>query len=139
MEYKNTCPNCGGVLSNHVGECFSKDHAKYGECWVCNNCKAEGIEWHDLTFTGHEWMPFNPGCKQNVPPPTTTRRYKVQIPPYIRWSVFERDGYICKKCGSKINLHCDHIYPESLGGETVMENLQTLCGKCNIAKGSKVL
>jgi 5-methylcytosine-specific restriction endonuclease McrA len=31
-------------------------------------------------------------------------------------------------------LHVDHIKPYSKGGETLAENLQTLCIKCNIGK-----
>jgi len=35
---------------------------------------------------------------------------------------------------SSVTLHADHIKPWSKGGETVIENLQTLCSKCNIGK-----
>jgi len=33
-------------------------------------------------------------------------------------------------------LHADHVTPVALGGKTVMENLQTLCGGCNLGKGT---
>jgi 5-methylcytosine-specific restriction endonuclease McrA len=33
-----------------------------------------------------------------------------------------------------VNLHADHIKPWSRGGETTLENLRTLCMKCNIGK-----
>jgi len=35
-------------------------------------------------------------------------------------------------------LECDHIIPLARGGETTMDNLQTLCTKCNRKKGIKV-
>ena len=35
---------------------------------------------------------------------------------------------------SHVVLHADHIKPWSKGGETVLENLRTLCMKCNIGK-----
>lgn len=63
---------------------------------------------------------------------------KQRIPNNLRKQVFERDGYRCVKCGSHIDLEADHIYPESLGGETVLLNLQTLCKPCNGKKSNKV-
>jgi len=49
--------------------------------------------------------------------------------------VFERDGYRCVRCGGWVDLTCDHVHPESLGGLTVYENLQTMCRPCNSKKG----
>ncbi len=58
-----------------------------------------------------------------------------------RFLIMRRDGFRCKICGNVqdvskgITLHIDHIVPYSKGGETVFDNLQTLCSKCNIGKG----
>jgi hypothetical protein len=58
----------------------------------------------------------------------------------LRFLVLKRDNFKCKICGKspatdpKIVLHVDHIKPWSKGGETVLENLQTLCSICNIGK-----
>ena len=52
--------------------------------------------------------------------------------------VFERDAYRCVECTSHIDLTCDHIVPESKGGETTFENLQTMCRPCNSKKGVRV-
>ncbi|MHC5827662.1 MAG: HNH endonuclease, partial [Nostoc sp.] len=40
-----------------------------------------------------------------------------------------RDGYACLCCGvnTEGKLHIDHIKPFSMGGETSVENSQTLC------------
>jgi len=44
-----------------------------------------------------------------------------------------KDKFKCKNCGrspatgQSIVLHVDHIKPWANGGETVLENLQTLC------------
>ncbi|HUO05927.1 MAG TPA: HNH endonuclease [Candidatus Binataceae bacterium] len=51
-----------------------------------------------------------------------------------------RDGNRCKLCGGQAGssiekLDFDHIKPWSKGGETVLENLQILCDKCNVGKG----
>lgn len=68
--------------------------------------------------------------------PEPPRGYrKVTIPEPLRWEVFERDGHACKRCGSRRMLRADHIIPESKGGPTTIENLQTLCQRCNCKKG----
>lgn len=57
-----------------------------------------------------------------------------------RFKVLQRDNFKCCLCGaspakdSSVELHIDHIRPWSKGGETVIENLQTLCSKCNLGK-----
>ncbi len=58
----------------------------------------------------------------------------------LRFIVMRRDNFKCKNCGRSpatdptIILHVDHIKAWMNGGETVLENLQTLCSKCNIGK-----
>lgn len=54
----------------------------------------------------------------------------------IRKSIYERDNYKCLKCGKMNDLEIDHIIPISKGGKSTMDNLQTLCHKCNKAKGN---
>ena len=69
--------------------------------------------------------------------PFQPRYRKVRIPSRLRRDVFERDAYRCCKCGGWIDLCCDHIYPESKGGETALNNLQTLCRGCNSRKADR--
>ena len=58
----------------------------------------------------------------------------------LRYKIMLRDNFKCCICGANpasdptVTLHVDHIIPWSKGGETVEENLQTLCSKCNIGK-----
>ena len=60
----------------------------------------------------------------------------------IRFKVLMRDNFKCCVCGaspakdSSVELHVDHIIPWSKGGETTIENLQTLCSKCNLGKSN---
>jgi len=60
----------------------------------------------------------------------------------MRFRVFQRDNFKCCICGatpaidSSVVLHVDHIIPWSKGGETTMENLQTLCSNCNWGKSN---
>jgi HNH endonuclease len=57
----------------------------------------------------------------------------------LRKQVFERDRYTCRYCGYTGGpLHADHVYPESKGGETTLENLSTACPDCNMSKSDKV-
>ena len=61
------------------------------------------------------------------------------IPTSVKLEVWKRDKGKCVKCGSKKNLHFDHIIPYSKGGTSLMaENIQLLCAKHNIAKKDKI-
>lgn len=58
----------------------------------------------------------------------------------LRFKVLQRDNFKCCACGASpakdpsVVLHVDHIKAWSKGGETVIENLQTYCSRCNIGK-----
>jgi flagellin-specific chaperone FliS len=58
----------------------------------------------------------------------------------LRFRVLKRDNFKCCACGASpakdpsVNLHIDHIHPWSKGGESVIDNLQTLCDVCNLGK-----
>jgi hypothetical protein len=56
----------------------------------------------------------------------------------LRMKVFERDSFRCLHCGIQKDLSVDHVVPWSRGGPTVIENLQTLCRKCNSRKRDKL-
>lgn len=72
---------------------------------------------------------------------TKVERGKVTLS--MREKVFARDNYRCRYCktkGSANNrLEVDHIYPISKGGKSTLNNLQTLCHRCNQKKGAKVI
>jgi hypothetical protein len=60
----------------------------------------------------------------------------------MRFLVSRRDHHRCKICGCAesnlpgTTLEVDHIVPWDSGGETVMENLQMLCQRCNSGKSN---
>ncbi len=70
------------------------------------------------------------------------RRTSRNISDRMRFRILSRDGFTCQSCGASpikergVELHVDHILPWSKGGETVEENLQTKCIKCNLGKGN---
>jgi hypothetical protein len=61
----------------------------------------------------------------------------------LRWKVLQHDNFKCRVCGSSpaittgVELHVDHIIPWGKGGETIFENLQTLCSTCNLGKSNE--
>ncbi|RZG86795.1 hypothetical protein EXE10_06190 [Acinetobacter sp. WCHAc060033] len=70
--------------------------------------------------------------------PATSILIKQKISKILRTKVYERDLYRCVTCGTHLNLTCDHIIPESKGGATTIENLQTMCKSCNSTKGVSI-
>ena len=61
------------------------------------------------------------------------------IPSQVKMEVWKRDKGRCRECGSKDNLHFDHIIPYSLGGSSLVpENIQLLCARHNLAKRDKI-
>lgn len=58
----------------------------------------------------------------------------------MRFLVMKRDNFKCCLCGRSpattpgLELHMDHVKPWSKGGETTIDNLQTLCSDCNLGK-----
>jgi HNH endonuclease len=60
------------------------------------------------------------------------------IPEAVRNEVWRRDGGRCVDCGSRENLHFDHIVPWSRGGSNTARNLELRCETCNLRKGAKV-
>ena len=64
----------------------------------------------------------------------------------LRTEVFERDSNTCQICGysagenyadgEAVKLEADHIIPLADGGQTTVDNLQTLCSRCNAGKKS---
>ena len=72
--------------------------------------------------------------------PVTRHKTQRNINWRLRFIIMRRDNFKCKNCGRSpatdpsVILHVDHIKAWANGGETILENLQTLCSKCNIGK-----
>jgi hypothetical protein len=77
---------------------------------------------------------------QEEVPTRAVHRTSRNVTTRMRFLVMKRDNFKCCKCGASpakdpsVELHIDHIKPWSKGGETVIDNLQTLCSKCNLGK-----
>ena len=76
---------------------------------------------------------------KNSPQVHKTKR---EVSLQLRYKVLKRDNFKCCFCGASpaknpaVELHIDHIIPWSKGGETLEENLQTLCSECNLGKSN---
>ncbi len=66
-----------------------------------------------------------------------SRSRRLRLSDKLRARVFVRDGARCRRCGSTLALEVDHIEPLSCGGDDALNNLQTLCRRCNRRKGSR--
>lgn len=62
----------------------------------------------------------------------------MKLSPALRTAVKNRDGNRCRNCGSTTELVIDHHLPISAGGGNSIDNLRTLCNRCNSSKGATV-
>lgn len=111
----------------------------YKKRWgsVHNACQ-QIAKYHDGKISLDELLNSDPGKK----PRKNTRK---TIPLTVRHNIFKRDNYTCIKCGqspaknpTNVELEVDHILPVARGGNNDVENLQTLCRKCNQGKKDKI-
>lgn len=62
------------------------------------------------------------------------------IPTAVKLQVWKRDQGKCVECGSRDNLHFDHLLPFSKGGTSLKaENIQLLCARHNLEKRDKII
>ena len=72
---------------------------------------------------------------------SSPKRTAAQSPGWrLRFLVMRRDRFQCRACGKSPSTHpetrlvIDHVLARSKGGDSAMENLQTLCEPCNGGK-----
>lgn len=110
---KKLCLDCVRQIAfgylNHIDQIFQSDY-------TCKTHEAQ-LEYRD-----------------SLSPIQYTKK---KIGQRLRMQVYERDGFACVTCGVQKNLSLDHIKPEVLGGESTLENLQTMCTSCNSSKGAR--
>ena len=128
---KNNQRNLGfiGVSQTHYNQRFFRM-----ECLDCGHIyEANGCD---------VWLRKCPVCQQTMKKKGKAARKSTRmISPKLRYQVLKRDFFKCSICGASpakdpaVELHVDHIVPWSKGGETKLDNLQTLCSLCNLGKG----
>lgn len=103
-----------------------------------NSSQQTDIEFKSETIDAlTEWMSERIKFRQSVAGQRALMTKKLRE--YIK----ERDGHSCQNCGlstrqePNLLLEIDHIRPLSKGGMTTVNNLQTLCWRCNRTKSAK--
>lgn len=108
-----------------------------------------GEDQHDPEEEKQEAQSLNPAYvpeTEIADEPLLKRKHRTSRNPTnrMRYLVFSRDNFKCCACGASpakdpsVDLVVDHIIPWAKGGETVIDNLQTLCSKCNGGKSDLV-
>lgn len=125
---------CRGISETHYNQrFFEMECLNCGHRYMANGCDV--------------WLRRCPACQAGEKKSHTASRpaSKKQassrvVSDKLRYKVLKRDNFKCCACGASpakdpsVELHIDHIVPWSKGGETVLENLQTLCSRCNLGK-----
>ena len=119
---------------------LSKYHSKYS----IRPYYTEFKTWRNALESFVKWV--NSKDLDLMPDVTTinnnTRKTNRDINLRLRFLVMKRDHFKCRICGRSpatspgVILHIDHVIPWSRGGETVIDNLQTLCSDCNLGKSN---
>lgn len=92
--------------------------------------------------TERKEAPAAPPPEPEQEPSTHRHRTGRTVSWRLRHLVMRRDDFKCQHCGRTPALHpgtvlvIDHVKPWSDGGETVLDNLQTLCEPCNGGKSN---
>lgn len=110
-------------------------------CWI-NTEKTEAIlpecDKHEKDAS-HKRSQLE---QNKMPSPKAIHKTTRDINLRVRFKVMLRDNFKCCFCGASpakapgIELQIDHIAPWSKGGETTIDNLQTLCSQCNLGKSN---
>ena len=74
----------------------------------------------------HWWMASHPRAGQR----------SGDIPVWMQYTVMAMDRGRCLYCGSRLDLHIDHITPWRFGGRSRLANLAVLCAHHNLIKGA---
>lgn len=125
---------------NNGRKCKSENH--YNQWFYEMECLDCGNKYYANGFD--IWLRKCPRCQETRKKTTKKISNTRSISDKLRYQVLKRDNFKCCACGASpakdpgVELHVDHIIPWSKGGETVVENLQTLCSRCNIGKSDSV-
>ena len=117
---------CRGISETHYNQRFFEM-----ECLDCGNkYMANGCDI---------WLRKCPSCGKTKKTTGSKTGSRI-INNKLRYAVLKRDCFKCCACGASpakdpaVELHVDHIVPWSKGGATSLDNLQTLCSRCNLGK-----
>ena len=126
------CKNgCGAVVSKvgHICDmCADKLPGTKNPCFDCGRLISSRYKRCDIHI-----LEAKAGSRAMKRPPISVA---------IRRAVLIRDDFTCQGCGLQVAsfedargvMQMDHIVSHVSGGPTTVENLQTMCAKCNRKK-----
>ena len=99
----------------------------------------EPMLWGDI-LRGYAAKLLAPHAPRAVVDPTRLGIPRKPLPPLLRRSVLQRDGFRCVWCqNTGVRFEVDHIVPWIAGGSDHPVNLRTLCRECNQERSNRVL
>lgn len=112
-----------------------------GYAYICDCCEADDgrptLSWKekgfDLCFECLDKF-YQKHLSKNDKKDEKIIIKRMVITEKLRNKIFDRDDNRCLVCGALENLQIDYRIPFSKGGKTTIDNLQTLCRKCNMKK-----
>ena len=124
---------------NHVGEIIPREVLRE----VSGNIQDWQRSLRQLRQeTGLNILSMHDGYVLTSCEPTHAPRMRDAIDDKLRYAVLQRDNSTCQRCGANpvntpdVKLNVDHKIPVDLGGKTTIDNLWTLCSRCNGGKKS---
>jgi hypothetical protein len=109
--------------------------------WVYNGNFQLLDVWQEPSF-GRQVFKFRLQLIGDTTAPIVQRsdiEHTRMIPSSVKLEVWKRDDGKCLICGSKDNLHFDHIIPYSKGGTSLdAKNIQLLCARHNLTKHDRI-
>lgn len=103
--------------------------------------KADPERWGKILARARDWRRANMEHKNAL---TRNRRAKLREATGAHTGadvleILRRQGNKCAICRAKLDgkYHADHITPISRGGSNGKENIQVLCGPCNLTKSGR--
>ncbi len=124
----------------------SNTYMRYFEGWQNACLKFIEYKMGNQILTDEEISNSNEITANNVNGKTTkSEKGSRTIGAGLRLKILDRDNFRCILCGRSpateigVRLHIDHKVPFSQGGQSTIDNLQTLCQDCNWGKSDTLL
>lgn len=110
--------------------------------WVYNGTFLLTDAWQERSANRNVFrfkLELGGGSEERAGSAAGTAPTRRLIPTAVKLAVWKRDRGQCVICGSRQNLHFDHIIPHSRGGSSsTVENIQLLCAAHNLAKHDRI-
>lgn len=141
------CKNCSYLRSKKWRENNKERYYNHSKSWRAAHPEQKKITdalWREknkdkIKKSQSKYAKANP---EKIQEKYHRRRYKkITNGEYVVLNKFIKKLYAscCVACGSKSNIHMDHVIPISRGGRHSEGNLQPLCAKCNLSKNNKTM